>query len=172
MKRNLIMKIAAIALLLVMGGAIVVGASAADKYYPGPEPKPEEPVVLVTPKPEEPAPVITPEPQPPKRSQATATPEPARQPENYSLTVRYLYKDGSQAAVPYYNVYSPGENFNVYSPNISGYSRSRDTISGKMERRNESFVVYYYDGNTIVIDDYETPLGLGDVIINIGDCYE
>ena len=41
-----------------------------------------------------------------------------------------------------------------------------------MGRRNESFVVYYYGGNTIIIEDYDTPLGLGDVIINIGDCYE
>ncbi len=168
-------------------------AAAADGYYPGPEPKEEEPVVVATPKAEPPAvrphhpPVPKDTQNPTKKTRPKPTPKPTQPPEivpdydppaepeppeTYDVTVYYRYSDGTEAAVPYKNHYQDGESFGVHSPNISGYHTTTGKVSGKVNGRNESIVVYYYKDSDIILEDYGTPLGLGDIIINIGDCYE
>lgn len=151
-----------------------VGAYAADSYYPGPGEDPEEPVVVVTPKPKpKPTPAPTPKPtekpHPPRR---TPEPEPEKEDPYYTLTVYYLYTDGSPAAVTFQEQFREGDSYQVVSPAIPGYHVSAGSYSGRMPGRNNSFVVWYYGEGLTVLEDYDTPLGLGNVVINIGDCYE
>ena len=147
--------------LLVTSGIALAGSS--DSYYPGPEEKPEDPVVVTTPKPtKKPKPVVTPKPRKPKPKA------------DYTLTIYYQYMDGSTAAQTYVETYAAGTSFNVRSPSINGYITTRKNVSGIMPNRNLSYVVYYYrtEAATEIIEDYDTPLGLGNTVINIGDCYE
>jgi len=46
-------------------------------------------------------------------------------------------------------------------------------VTGVMPPRNLTItVIYTPNGGGIIIDDYDTPLGLGNVGMNVGDCYE
>ena len=119
----------------------------ADNYYPGPDPVTNKPVVTPRPKPRKPK-------------------------EQYTLTIYYKYQDGSQAARTFHEEIPVGDTYNVVSPKIPKYTATKLKIKGVMPKRNLVYTVYYYTGGTIIIEDYETPLGLGDTIINIGDCFE
>ena len=78
-----------------------------------------------------------------------------------------------------------GDAYNVPSPSVPGYICTRPVLSGSMPGYDLVVTVIYIpmedeDGHpTIprgkrltVLDDYETPLGLGEVFINVGDCFE
>lgn len=136
-----------------------------DSYYPGPGDEPEDPVVVVTPKPT-PKPTKKPGPKP------TAKPRPKKEEKIYRLTVYYRYMDGKQAAVTFEGRFRKGFKYGVVSPTIPGYKMTRKLVSGEMPARDLSFVVWYYRDDYEVLEDYDTPLGLGNVVINIGDCYE
>ena len=137
-----------------------------DSYYPGPGDDPEDPVVVVTPKPT---------PKPTKKPGPKPTPKPRPKEKIYKLTVYYRYMDGKQAAVTFQGQFRKGFQYGVVSPTIPGYRMTKKLVSGVMPGRNLSFVVWYYrdgwDGYE-ALEDYDTPLGLGNVVINIGDCYE
>ena len=50
---------------------------------------------------------------------------------------------------------------------------SRTVISGTMPGRNMVYtVIYVPDTVDIVIDEYGVPLGIGNVEMNVGDCFE
>lgn len=61
----------------------------------------------------------------------------------YTLTIYYQYTDGTTAATTYTGRYLEGENYLVYSPAIEGYNSSAAFITGTMENRDRSFVIYY-----------------------------
>ena len=135
----------------------------------GPDVKPSnKPKPKPTPKPtKKPSPTRVPSYPRPKPK---PTPEPN---EEHTLTVYYLYEDGEPAAVPYRDTFEPGDEFSVKSPGVPGYQQTDGSVKGKMGHRDMSYVVYYFNGQILTdIDDYDTPLGLGDTVINIGDCYE
>lgn len=91
----------------------------------------------------------------------------------YTVTIRYIYEDGTTAWPTYHGTYWPDEIYDVYSPVIPGYTCSDPRIHGVMPPRNLQFVVIYIkpnDGTTIV--EYDTPLGLGNIQIHVGVCYE
>ena len=95
----------------------------------------------------------------------------------YTVTVNYRDTDGNIVAqtvtqrVPYDNGY------NIVSPVVNGYTTTQRAVTGTMPARDVQVTVYYTRAaeetdNTIVIDDYGTPLGLGNVSLNAGDCFE
>ena len=89
----------------------------------------------------------------------------------YTVTIRYIYEDGTTAWPTYKGTYWPGEIYDVYSPVIPGYTCSDPRIYGVMPARNLQFVVIYVPDGTVLVD-YDTPLGLGNIQIHVGVCYE
>ena len=81
-------------------------------------------------------------------------------------------------------VLQAGENYSITSPDIPGYTTYTPIVSGTMPGTNVNVVVVYMseDGvpafnpsqlnNLYTWDDYETPLGLGYSMMNIGICFE
>ena len=82
----------------------------------------------------------------------------------FTLTIHYLYADGSTAAADRVESHVPGTEYSVTSPEISGYTVDMATVSGEMpakdvtvtvtytKRRDLSYTVNYYwnDTNTKV----------------------
>lgn len=91
----------------------------------------------------------------------------------YTLTVRYIYVGGRQAAPTVTQIHVEGDNYNIVSPAIRGYTANVLRVRGTMPDHDVEYLVIYVPGTGLTtIDDFETPLGLGNVVINIGDCYE
>lgn len=99
----------------------------------------------------------------------------ARPEVTHTLTIEYLYADDGSTAAPTHNsTHSVGENYSVTSPYIEGYIATRRVVSGTMPDHDVVVTVYYVavgEGYEI-IEDYGTPLGVGAVNINAGDCFE
>ena len=96
-------------------------------------------------------------------------------PAEYTLTVNYRYLDGGTAAPTYPGTYSQGDPYNVVSPEIDGYRATLIRVTGVMPARDVEYTVIYMPiDETILIEDIDTPLGLGDsqVFLNIDDCLE
>ena len=89
----------------------------------------------------------------------------------YTVTIRYIYEDGTTAWPTYKGTYWPDEIYDVWSPVIPGYKCSDPRINGVMPPRNLQFVVIYVPDTTTLVD-YPTPLGLGNIQIHVGVCYE
>ena len=113
----------------------------------------------------------------------------------YTLRVRYLYENGQEAAGAYETTLKADSSYQVASPELAGYSASMTNVSGKVEGRDIEVTVYYTaipapapqspegtqapqestqqaEPAPVIIDDYKTPLGLGALILNAGDCFE
>jgi uncharacterized repeat protein (TIGR01451 family) len=91
----------------------------------------------------------------------------------YTLIILYRYEDGREAAPTSADVVRAGETYLQASPTIQGYRHSIAVVTGVMPPRNLTItVIYTPNGGGIIIDDYDTPLGLGNVGMNVGDCYE
>ena len=94
----------------------------------------------------------------------------------YTVTIHYVYEDGTTAHQDFHGTYWPDNTYDVYSPVISGYINSIPRVNGVMPSRNLQFTVIYIrntSGMTIRnILDYETPLGLGDLQMYVGVCFE
>ena len=91
----------------------------------------------------------------------------------YTLTVNYLYLDGSIAAPTYTGIYREGDPYEVVSPVIAGYKATLLRVTGMMPASDLVYTVIYLpaDGPTI-IEKTEIPWIHGPVYINIGDCLE
>ncbi len=92
----------------------------------------------------------------------------------YTLTIRYLYSDGTTAAPTYTQNLPSGATYSVTSPTIEGYHTDRMIVSGQMPARNVQGgpVIYVPNQTIITIDDFETPLGLGDENLISGETIE
>lgn len=90
----------------------------------------------------------------------------------YTLTVYYIYRlTGRPAAPTVVETHPEGDSYNVVSPEIKGYVCDRPVVDGTMPAHDVVEYVYYIpDG--LIINDLETPLGLGQVFLNVGDCLE
>ncbi|MBR0514889.1 MAG: MucBP domain-containing protein, partial [Clostridia bacterium] len=89
----------------------------------------------------------------------------------YVLTINYVYANGTEAA-PTYRVTLPfNAEYAVDSPAIGGYLRSLNRVNGRMPAQNVTYnVTYLLDG--VIIDDYDTPLGLPSLSMATGESYE
>ena len=91
----------------------------------------------------------------------------------YTLTIYYVYEDGTQAAPTYQRTLTYGEAYSVLSPVIDGYTANFRLVTGEMPARNMVYTIRYQAaGNGIIIDDYDTPLGLSGFGVCIGETYE
>ena len=91
------------------------------------------------------------------------------------LHITYRYTNGQEASPPVELMLNPGENYDVPSPVIPGYTPTLVRVQGTMPDHNVDYLVLYVPGEggqVYIIDDFETPLGLGNVFLNIGDCIE
>ena len=89
------------------------------------------------------------------------------------MRITYRYTDGREAAPPVEQMLNPGDPYDVVSPVIPGYTATLVRVQGVMPNHDVDYVVLYLPGDGLhILDDYETPLGLGNVFINIGDCIE
>ena len=96
-------------------------------------------------------------------------PEPRR---TFNLTISYVYQNGKRAAASYNRGgLKNGETFDITSPVIAGYTASETVVSGTIYNRDiKVTVIYTADG--VNMDDYGVPLGLGNITMNVGDCFE
>ena len=107
----------------------------------------------------------------------SVTPQPQA---TYTLTIRYRYLDGTEAAATYTATLAPGSIYDVTSPVIAGYTASNLRIAGTMPAQNVEYVVLYIpegtnplpEEMTILIESNRTPLAGGTIFINVGDCFE
>ena len=101
----------------------------------------------------------------------TAKPEPEPR-RTFNLTVNYVYQNGKRAAASYNRGgLKNGEPFDITSPVIAGYTASETVVSGTIDNRDiKVTVIYTADG--VNLDDYGVPLGLGNITMNVGDCFE
>ena len=93
----------------------------------------------------------------------------------WRLNIRYRRVGDGKTLAPMYtngNVII-GDAYEVESPVIPGYTADRPVVKGEMHGRNMSFTVWYTPEQTeVVIVDEKTPFGLGNVVMNAGDCFE
>ncbi len=82
---------------------------------------------------------------------------------DYTLTIDYVYEDGTTAAPTYTEVMKIYDNYGVASPKIPGYVPTWEFVAGKMYAHDVSYRIVY---------KAIKPLGVGDVTLNLGDCFE
>ena len=104
----------------------------------------------------------------------TPTPSPTPSAKPVRLTIWYIYWDGRPAAPTYRHIYWPGDDYDVVSPVIPGYTATMLRVSGTMPDRDMEYTVIYIPENSrlIPIDEYDTPLGLGEIRMHVGVCFE
>ena len=97
----------------------------------------------------------------------------------YRLTIRYVDVDGKEVAPPYVENLHTDDRYSVTSPVVPGYQQPRPVVSGVMGSHDETITVLYVPVpvqdtgvRLINIEDYETPLGLGNVYMQVGICLE
>ena len=95
-------------------------------------------------------------------------------PPQHRVQIHYRYTNGTEASPTVTLTLYEGDNYNVPSPVIPGYTPSQRVITGTMRNTDVEYLVLYAPGDRTfyVIDEYETPLGIGNVYLNIGDCIE
>ena len=90
----------------------------------------------------------------------------------FQLTINYVYADGTTAATSHSETLTVGEDYSVNSPEIEGYTPSKDTVSGKMPAENVEVTViyskrsdlsytvhYYWNGTTTSVKESKTVPG-------------
>ena len=161
-------------------GDVQVRAEAKFEVETTPSPTP----VTTTTKPtftpfETPTPVNTPDvtPTPTPKPTRKPVPTPTPEPHPYRIIIHYIYEDGTKAWDDWgpYTLW-PGENYDKISPEIPGYTPDHDRIYGVMPHRDLEFTVIYVKREQgkrlITLDDYETALGLGNIQMHVGVCFE
>ncbi len=89
---------------------------------------------------------------------------------NYNLTIHYVYLDGAQAAPAYTATLHMGDEYQVLSPYIEGYTPTIREPKGVMPARDVTYtVIYLADEEPIVVPD--APSGMGPAF-NAGECFE
>ncbi len=102
----------------------------------------------------------------------------------YNLTVNYVYVDGTQAAPSYTATVNFGTVYSVTSPAVDGFTANTAVVTDTMPARDVIETVIYTanpapapapapaGAGPVIIDDYDTPLGLPNLTMNSGDTYE
>ena len=151
------------------------------------------------------SPTATPSPTPTATPTPTAEPDPTATPTvrprttpvpttpspegPFTLTIRYVYSDGTPAAATYQEQLMPGDTYNVQSPSLAGYVTGTQSVAGTMGSADVTVVVIYLpsgtgpedgdgddpypaNGGLVSITDYEVPLGLDNLHAQMGVCVE
>ena len=141
---------------------------------PEPTPMPPEKVIEIVP--------VNPEDEPPEPPVVQIV-EPPEEIEllieelkpTYELTIIYLYSDGTPASETVRETLEAGQPVDTPIPGIPGYTPTGG-YWGPMPPRNLQVTVIYTPAGAgeelIDIGDYETPLGLGASMMNVGVCVE
>lgn len=77
-------------------------------------------------------------------------------PVEYTVSIKYLYEDNSEAAPTYTKTLPIGSSYEVVSPEIENYTPDITTISGTIQNSSIEYVVYYKRKPEIPTPD-ETP---------------
>ena len=89
-----------------------------------------------------------------------------------TLTIIYIYEDGTPAWPTFVQPdLWPGTDYDVPSPVIPKYVPTISIVKGTMPDHDVVWTVIY-STKLINLDEYETPLGLGEIQIHVGVCYE
>ena len=115
---------------------------------------------------------------------------------SYTLTIHYrYYADGTAVAQDYVGTFAAGALYNIPSPVRNGYIYRTHVRGAMPEKDYEEWVYYYIPGGeeeepekkpeekpeenpktppreVTTLLDYPTPLGLNNVFMNVGDCFE
>ena len=92
---------------------------------------------------------------------------------NVTLTVKYLYADGSEAAPALSQEYAHGQSYSVVSPAITGYTASQLTVSGVISSYSPVEVTVTYTSDTVETEaettvDTQAPADGEDDEVNAG----
>ena len=98
--------------------------------------------------------------------------EPEEEPAEHTLKIIYITLDGKPVAPPHEETLKTGDPFDEESPEIEGYKTTKLRVSGTMPDRDLEITVIYIPEDLEIIGDLNTPLGLGRVNINVGDCLD
>ncbi len=101
----------------------------------------------------------------------------------YSLTVTYRDLKGNPIFASDVRSVNAGETYTVQIPQIEGYETAAAPITGVMPGRNVEINIFYSesentaeeqpaDGESLFIEGYMTPLGLGNMSLTAGECIE
>ena len=102
-------------------------------------------------------------------------PEPDDKP--HKLTIYYIYWDG-RTAFPTYEEEDlwPGTHYHVPSPQLPQYDCSLELVDGVMPNHDMVYWVVYTPKrkgkHKVPLEDYDTPLGLGNIQMHVGVCFE
>ena len=77
------------------------------------------------------------------KSDGTTTVEIQYTRNSYTLTINYVYRDGSKAAESHIETILYGKDYSVTSPKISGYTADKLVVSGTMPADNRTVTVTY-----------------------------
>ena len=140
---------------------------------PSPTPKPTATPTPVPP-PGKPTPtpaVTTAKPTTAPKPTATPTPSP------YHLVIHYIYEETGETAWPDHseNLWA-GNAYDVLSPIIPEYLYDIAEVTGTMPAHNVEYTVMYFTKKPgwsyYSIEDYETALGIGEIQMHVGVCFE
>ena len=96
--------------------------------------------------------------------------------QKYRVTIYYQFMDGTEAAETWTDTLYSGEGYDVECPKIEGYRTARQRVIGIVHGADVVITVLYVpdsEGERLVgIDDYETPLGIRQLTVQVGLCIE
>ena len=98
--------------------------------------------------------------------------EPEEEPAEHTLKIIYITLDGKPVAPPHEETLKTGDPFDEESPEIEGYKTTTLRVTGTMPDRDLEITVIYIPEDLEIIGELNTPLGLGRVNINVGDCLD
>ena len=82
---------------------------------------------------------------------------------DYTLTIEYVYEDGTTAAPTHTEVLKIYDRYGVASPKIPGYVPTWEFVAGSMYAHDEYYRIVYRAIK---------PQGVGNITLNLGDCFE
>ena len=100
---------------------------------------------------------------------------------SYNLTVTYVYLDGREAAQPYTGLVEYNTVYNVPTPAIAGFTANIAVTEGTMPARDVIYTVIYTANPAPqqeqrvpyeILEDYDTPLGIPNLSISVGEVFE
>ncbi len=89
-----------------------------------------------------------------------------------TLTIFYLFTDGSTAAPTYTDTLAAGIAYDVASPFVEGYIPVIERVKGTMPGENVFYIVYYIPKTEHAATDDGKQSGLGRIPAQAGDCME
>jgi len=92
--------------------------------------------------------------------------------DEYELTIYYVFNDGSEARPTYRRTMAYGQEYAVLSPLVENHTVTIARVTGIMPARNLTVTVRYLTNDEIIIEDYETPLGIQNMSMSTGETYE